>query len=152
MRKSYIKFQNNSSLEQILNSAPTSGTKPSLSRVTQSVPLNLAEFKLGPPLTVPDKLQARHIKRDAIACALGGSLKTTFPYPRNRNEGPTYACLKESEHDYLPKNPGEHAIVIVKSLPESLDKSGFTLFVKSKKTSNWTYCGKYKGNRPFNGI
>ena len=123
-----------------------------MSRATQSVPLRLAEFMLGPTEAVSERAQARRIKREAMARVLGGSLKTTFPYPRNRHEGPTYACLKESEHDYLPKNPGEHAILVVKSLPESLDKSGFKLFVKSKKTNDWTYCGKYKGNIPSNGI
>ena len=31
-----------------------------------------------------------------------------------------YACLKESEQDFLPKAPGEHGIVVAKSLPEGL--------------------------------
>jgi len=44
----------------------------------------------------------------------------TFPYPRNRRHGPTYACLKEAEQEYLPKRPGEHGIILVHSLPESL--------------------------------
>ena len=61
------------------------------------------------------------IMRDTIALnVLGGSLKTTFPYPRNRDEGPTYACLKESENEFLPKNPEQHGLVLVKSLPDTL--------------------------------
>jgi len=54
---------------------------------------------------------------------MGGSLKTTFPYPRDRAEGPTYACLKETEQDFLPEAPGDHGIILVKALPESLVNS-----------------------------
>jgi hypothetical protein len=85
-------------------------------------PLSLAGFKLPPSVPVPDVAadRGRILKREAIAHVLGGSQKTTFPYPRNRNEGPTYACLKESENDLLPANPGEHGIIVVKSIPETL--------------------------------
>jgi len=86
------------------------------------MPLQLSVFKLPPPVQVPDRAldQGRTLMRDTISNVLGGSLKTTFPYPRNRDEGPTYACLKESENEFLPKNPGEHGLVIVKSLPDTL--------------------------------
>jgi hypothetical protein len=86
------------------------------------VPLRLSDFKFGPTIAVPEKAfaQGRTLMRDTIANVLGGSLKTTFPYPRNRDEGPTYACLKESENDFLPKNPGQHGLVLVKSLPDTL--------------------------------
>lgn len=86
------------------------------------MPLRLSDFKFGPTIAVPEKAfaQGRTLMRDTIANVLGGSLKTTFPYPRNRDEGPTYACLKESENDFLPKNPGQHGLVLVKSLPDTL--------------------------------
>jgi hypothetical protein len=77
---------------------------------------------LPPKIPVPTKAveQGRVLRREVIAALLGGSLKVTFPYPRNRLEGPPYACLKESENELLPKHPGEHGIVIVKSLPDAL--------------------------------
>ena len=86
------------------------------------MPLRLSAFKFPATIQVPDKAldQGRTLMRDTIATVLGGSLKTTFPYPRNRDEGPTYACLKESENEFLPKNPGEHGLIIVKSLPDTL--------------------------------
>ena len=61
-----------------------------------------------------------------ISHVLGGSQKTTFPYPRDRSEGPPYACLKESENELVPANPGDHGIVLVKSLPDLLVPSLFT--------------------------
>jgi len=61
-------------------------------------------------------------------------LKTTFPYPRFQTSG-TYACLKLAEDELLPKNPGEHGIVIVKSISESLvfskQKHGSRLIIGS---------------------
>ena len=114
--------KSNDSLAQILNSAPSSGQSPSNARASTLVPINLSAFKLPPKYPVPDipKEEGQMLKREAIAVVLGGSLKTTFPYPRDRSEGPPYACLKESENDYLPRAPGEHGIVIVKELPEAL--------------------------------
>ena len=47
----------------------------------------------------------------------------TFPYPRNRIDGPPYACLKEAEQELLPVSPGEHGVIVVKSLPETLVRS-----------------------------
>jgi hypothetical protein len=87
-----------------------------------SVPLSLSAFKLPPPIPVSDIAteRGRLLKREAIALVLGGSLKTTFPYPRNRAEGPPYACIKESENDLIPASPGNHGILMVKSLPDAL--------------------------------
>jgi hypothetical protein len=77
---------------------------------------------LPPAIHIPDRAinEARLFRRDTIALVLGGSLKVTFPYPRNRSDGPMYACVKENEQDFLPKGPGHHGILIVKSLPEAL--------------------------------
>jgi hypothetical protein len=58
-------------------------------------------------------------KREEIAALLGGSHKTTFPVPRNE-KGSTYACLKETDQEYLPKRPGQHGIIMVHLLPETL--------------------------------
>jgi len=109
-------------------------------------PISLSGFRLPPPISIPDAIadRGRILKRESIAHILGGSQKTTFPYPRNRHQGPTYACLKESENDLLPRNPGEHGIIIVKSLPEALEKTGFTVLVKARRSIYWTYCGIYK--------
>ena len=76
---------------------------------------------------------------------MGGSLKTIFPYPRNRDEGPTYSCMKSIENELLPIKPGAHGILVVKSLPDTLNTDGFTMFVKYKGNVFWTYCGTYKG-------
>jgi len=83
------------------------------------VPLRLSDFKLGPGIQVPDEdfTKTRTLMRDAIANVLGGNLRITFPCPRN-HEGTTYACLNEDE--FLPKNPGENGLVVVKSLPDTL--------------------------------
>jgi hypothetical protein len=61
-----------------------------------------------------------HLSRESIAHVLGGSLKTTFPYPRNRGEGPAYCCMKSAENELLPAGPGHHGIIVVKTLPETL--------------------------------
>jgi hypothetical protein len=86
------------------------------------VPLRLAQFKLPPPYRVPDQgnEEGTILKRESISHVLGGSQKTTFAYPRDRNEGPTYACIKETENEMIPKNPGEHGIIIVRALPDHL--------------------------------
>jgi hypothetical protein len=89
---------------------------------------------MPPKMPVPPKAveQGRVLRREVIAALLGGSLKVTFPYPRNRLEGPPYACLKESENDLLPKYPGEHGIVVVKSLPEALVSTLFTYLITAQ--------------------
>lgn len=94
-------------------------------------PISLSGFRLPPPIPIPDAVadRGRILKRESIAHILGGSQKTTFPYPRNRNQGPTYACLKESENDLLPRNPGEHGIIIVKSLPEALVRASLYFYL-----------------------
>lgn len=114
--------KSNNSLAQILNSAPISGQSPSHASAASLVPIDVSAFKLPPKYHVAEipKENGQMLKREAIAQVLGGSLKTTFPYPRDRAEGPPYACLKESENDYLPKAPGDNGIVIVKDLPEAL--------------------------------
>ena len=116
-----LKYQNFSSLEQILNSSPFSGRNPvsTFTQAGQSVPINIEQFNLPPKINVPTRA-GRLFRRDAVATTLGGSGKVTFPHPRNRNEGPTYACVKEVENELLPKNPGEHGIILGKELPESL--------------------------------
>ena len=133
---------NKSSLELILNPSTHSGIMHRYAEADKSVPLSLAMFGLSEPFEVTE-LAKRVFKRQSISNTLGGSLATSFPRP---NDGPTYACLNQSDHDLLPQSPGQHGIAIVKGLPPSLDKSGFSLFTKaSKKSTDWTYCGKYKG-------
>jgi len=103
-----------------LNSAPISGAKPLHVRAEEEVPITVAAFRLPPPFLISTDGAARPFRRDTVSFVLGGSQKVTFPYPRNRNDGPPYACLKEAEQELLPVNPGEHGVIIVKSLPESL--------------------------------
>jgi hypothetical protein len=113
--------KSNTSLEQILNSSPSSGQKPLSSQATKSVPLSIAAFKLPPPI-VPSRSSEHYLflfKRENIAGFLGGSHKSTFPVPRD-DEKAMYACMKQAEQEYLPKMPGEHGIIMVHSLPEQL--------------------------------
>jgi hypothetical protein len=86
------------------------------------VPISVTAFNLPPPIQPSISEAANPFKRDAIALILGGSLKTTFPYPRDHDDGPTYACLKQVEQEYLPERPGDHGVIMVRSLPESLVK------------------------------
>jgi len=86
------------------------------------VPIQISAFTLPPRIQVPElfKTHVQQLTRETIGAVMGGSLKTTFPYPRDRADGPTYACLKETEQEFLPATPGENGIILVKSLPDSL--------------------------------
>ena len=88
-----------------------------ISKGPQKSPLSVGNFQLGPPIAVDEE---PHLSREAIAHVLGGSLKTTFPYPRNRGEGPAYCCMKSAENGLLPAQPGHHGLMVVKALPETL--------------------------------
>jgi hypothetical protein len=136
--------QSINSLAQILNSAPISGAKPPITRATEAVPITVAAFRLPTPYIISTAGATRPFRRDTLSFVLGGSQKTTFPYPRNRQDGPPYACLKEAEQELLPAEPGEHGVIVVKSLPETLDHKGFHMFRKNKGICEWIYMGKYR--------
>jgi hypothetical protein len=99
-----------------------SGEANSFAGAEEIVPLELSAFQLPPfiPVSQRDASLASGLKRETISIVLGGSHKTTFPYPKVRTDGPTYACLKEFENHLLPTGPGKHGIVVVKAMPESL--------------------------------